>query len=120
MEMLNRMQTGRLKVAAHLSQWFEEFRMYHRKDGRIVKEHDDLLCATRYALMMLKSARTSEHYAGRRSRMAEGLDWNPLDPYENQAPRSPGVVWGDGRPADLNRNPARRSTAEGTDYDFFT
>ena len=39
--------TGRLKVFAHLADWFEEFRLYHRKDGLIVKERDDLISATR-------------------------------------------------------------------------
>jgi len=56
MDMLDRMQTGRWKVDANLAQWWEEFRMYHRKEGKIVKEHDDLLCASRYALMMLRYA----------------------------------------------------------------
>jgi hypothetical protein len=32
------MQTGRLKVFDHLSDWLEEFRLYHRKNGRIVDE----------------------------------------------------------------------------------
>jgi hypothetical protein len=32
--------------------------LYHRKDGKVVKEGDDLLCATRYALMMLRYAKT--------------------------------------------------------------
>jgi hypothetical protein len=54
MLMLDRMKTGRLKVARHLTDWFEEFRMYHRKDGKIVKERDDLMSATRYGLMMLR------------------------------------------------------------------
>lgn len=54
--MLDRMQTGRLKVFSHLSEWLEERRMYHRKDGLIVKERDDLMSATRYALMMLRYA----------------------------------------------------------------
>lgn len=44
MDMLDRMQTGRLKVARHLTEWFEEFRLYHRKDGKVVKERDDLQC----------------------------------------------------------------------------
>ncbi len=57
-DMLDRMQTGRLKVFAHLEEWFEEFELYHRKDGLIVKEHDDLLSATRYALMMRRFAKT--------------------------------------------------------------
>lgn len=56
MAMLDRMKTGRIKVFAHLSDWFEEFRLYHRKDGLIVKERDDLLSATRIALMMLRVA----------------------------------------------------------------
>lgn len=56
MDMLDRMITGRLKVAAHLTEWWEEFRMYHRKNGLIVKERDDLMSATRYALMMLRCA----------------------------------------------------------------
>ncbi len=59
-EMLERMQTSRLKVAVHLNDWFEEFLMYHRKDGKIVKEVDDLLCATRYLLMMLRHATTKQ------------------------------------------------------------
>ena len=56
--MLERMQTGRLKVFSHLNDWFEEFRMYHRKEGVIVKEDDDLMSATRYGLMMLRKAKT--------------------------------------------------------------
>lgn len=36
MMMLDRMQTGRLKVAKHLHDWWEEFRLYHRKDGKVV------------------------------------------------------------------------------------
>ena len=59
MEMLDRMKTGRLKVFSHLNDWFEEFRLYHRKDGLIVKENDDLLSATRYAMMMRRIATTA-------------------------------------------------------------
>jgi len=56
MDMLDRMKTGRLKVFSHLGDWFDEFRMYHRKDGLIVKERDDRISATRYAMMMLRHA----------------------------------------------------------------
>jgi Terminase RNaseH-like domain len=59
MEMLTRMQTGRWKVFNHLNDWLDEFRLYHRKDGKVVKEHDDLLCASRYALMMKRHASTA-------------------------------------------------------------
>jgi phage terminase large subunit-like protein len=55
-EMLDRMQTGRLQVFSNLAEWWEEFRLYHRKEGLIVKENDDLLCATRYAMMMRRFA----------------------------------------------------------------
>lgn len=51
-DMLQRMQLGKFKVFSHLAEWFEEFRMYHRKDGKVVKESDDLMAATRYAWMM--------------------------------------------------------------------
>lgn len=60
MEMLERMQTQRLKVFAHLGQWFEEFGLYHRKDGKVVKVFDDLLSATRIAMMAKRRARTVE------------------------------------------------------------
>ncbi|MEI2296759.1 terminase large subunit domain-containing protein [Ensifer sp. MJa1] len=56
-DMLQRMQTGRLKVFSTAGDWFEEFRLYHRKDGRIVKERDDVISASRYALMMKRFAR---------------------------------------------------------------
>lgn len=55
-EMLDRMQTGRFKVFSHLEDWFEEFRLYHRKDGLIVKQGDDLISATRYGYMMRRHA----------------------------------------------------------------
>jgi phage terminase large subunit-like protein len=55
-EMLDRMQTGRLKVFSNLNDWWEEFRMYHRKEGLIVKQSDDLMAATRYAVMMRRFA----------------------------------------------------------------
>ena len=62
MDMLTRMQTGRFKVFKHLNDWWEEFRLYHRKDGKVVKEDDDLMAATRYALMMLRFASTKAAY----------------------------------------------------------
>lgn len=59
---ISRMQSylgeGRLRVFEHLTEWFDEYRTYHRKDGKIVKKYDDLMDATRYALMMLASGRS--------------------------------------------------------------
>jgi len=57
LEMDERMRSGRLKVAAHLSEWFEEYRFYHRKDGQIVKIKDDLMSATRICVMMKRAGR---------------------------------------------------------------
>lgn len=58
-EMLDRMLTGRWKVFSTCTEWLEERRLYHRKDGKIVKERDDVLSASRYALMMLRYAETA-------------------------------------------------------------
>ncbi|MDW9537136.1 terminase large subunit domain-containing protein [Sinorhizobium meliloti] len=57
MEMLDRMITGRFKVFSTCGEWFEEFRLYHRKDGKVVKERDDVISASRYALMMKRFAK---------------------------------------------------------------
>ena len=56
-DVLNRMQMGKLKIASHLGDIWEEFRLYHRKDGKIVKERDDLMDALRYAVMSIRHAR---------------------------------------------------------------
>ncbi len=57
-EMLDRMLTNRWKVFDHLEDWFAEFRLYHRKDGLIVKLNDDRISASRYAMMMKRYAST--------------------------------------------------------------
>lgn len=57
-DILDRMRTGRFKVFSTCTDFFEEFRLYHRKDGKIVKERDDFLDAVRYAVMMLRYATT--------------------------------------------------------------
>lgn len=50
-DMDERMKKAQYRVAAHLSDWFEEYRNYHRKDGLIVKEADDIMSSSRIALM---------------------------------------------------------------------
>jgi hypothetical protein len=67
-EALARMQTNRLKVDRNLHQWFEEFRSYHRKDGKVVAEFDDLMKATHYLLMMLRYAQADEDAPQRQDR----------------------------------------------------
>lgn len=45
----NRLSTGRLKVFKNLGGWLEEFRLYRRDEkGRVVKENDHYMDATRY------------------------------------------------------------------------
>jgi len=73
MDMLDRMQTGRWKVFSHLNEWLAEFRLYHRKDGKVVKEYDDLMAASRYGVMMLRFAITKPKKF-RRGRASSG-DW---------------------------------------------
>jgi hypothetical protein len=69
MDMLQRMESGRFKVFKEHNDWWEEFRLYHRKDGKVVKEGDDLMCATRYALMMLRHASTAQTYRSFRRKL---------------------------------------------------
>ncbi len=57
MDMLDRMLTGRWKVFRTCGSWLEERRLYHRVDGKVVKERDDAISASRYALMMLRFAK---------------------------------------------------------------
>ena len=46
------LSTNKLKVFASLVNWFSEFRLYRRdEDGKIVKEKDHLMDATRYLMM---------------------------------------------------------------------
>ena len=48
------MSSGRLKVCKSLQQWFAEFRLYRRDEkGKVVKERDHLMDATRYLEMEL-------------------------------------------------------------------
>ena len=54
MDMLQKMENGQFKVFSTLKEWFEEFRMYHRKDGKIIPLRDDLMSATRYAIMSMR------------------------------------------------------------------
>jgi Terminase RNaseH-like domain len=64
-----------LKVFEHLNAWFEEFELYHRDNGKIAKERDDLLDATRYAIMSLQYARTK----AKRLRTQDDYGWSDSD-----------------------------------------
>jgi phage terminase large subunit-like protein len=64
-EVLDRMESGRFKVFSHLGDVLEELRDLHRKDGKVVKDRDDLVSAIRYGIMMLR-------FAGRRRKAKRG------------------------------------------------
>ena len=59
MDMLQYMEQGRFHVFNTLADWFEEFRMYHRKGGKVVPFKDDLMSATRYAVLSRRFAVSS-------------------------------------------------------------
>jgi hypothetical protein len=51
-EVWQRMTSGRLKVFKSLRNWINEFRLYRRDDkGKVVKENDHLMDATRYLIV---------------------------------------------------------------------
>lgn len=81
-ELDERMQSGRFKVAAHLSEFFEEYRLYHRKEGKIVKLKDDIISALRIAVMAKRFAKPvvlgGFRAAREMPRLAKGLDF-PLN-----------------------------------------
>ena len=71
-DLLVRMQTGRFKVFSTCGDWLEEFRLYHRKNGLIVKLRDDLQSAVRYGAMMLRFAITEP----KRSTLGAGSNYS--------------------------------------------
>jgi hypothetical protein len=62
MLMLDRMKTGKLKVFRELNDFFEEFRLYHRRMAKFSPKTTTILCAVRYGLMSLRHARTKAAY----------------------------------------------------------
>ena len=82
LEMQQRIETGRLKVAADLADWFDEFRGYHRDaDQQIVKVKDDIMSATRVAVMAKRFAKQVQLGSKRPSALpnaglATGIDFD--------------------------------------------
>ncbi len=62
-EMYEWMRVGKFKVFSTLNDWFEEKRLYHRDDGKVVDSYDDIMSATRYAFVMRRYAATKSHGA---------------------------------------------------------
>jgi hypothetical protein len=81
-DMQQRFQSGRLKIAAGCVELQEEYQNYHRKDGLLVKEGDDLLSALRIGVMAIRSAkpvplgsRKSDPRSGDGPKMVRGDGW---------------------------------------------
>lgn len=71
--MLDRMLLKKWKVFRTCQTWMKEGRMYHRNlKGQIVRMHEDLICASRYAHMMIRHAQT-ETVRSRRRESGTGL-----------------------------------------------
>ena len=73
-DMLQMMEQDRFKVFSTCKDWFSEFNVYHRKDGKIVKEYDDLMDATRYGVMMRRFARPLGRNASTRVEVPDAWD----------------------------------------------
>lgn len=80
-DMENRFAQGRLRVAKHLVEWFDEYRGYHRVNGLVRKIDDDLLSATRVLCMDIRHAKVPEKFAvpvrpGQTAGVAAGTDFD--------------------------------------------
>jgi phage terminase large subunit-like protein len=79
MVVLERLRAGKLKVFADLPDWWAEFRTYMRDaKGRIVKQDDHLLDATRYAVVSLSLARAVGEVRGMVRPRGRESDWRTV------------------------------------------
>jgi hypothetical protein len=81
-DILARMKSDRFSVAKGCFEWQSEAANYHRDQSLIVKSGDDLMSATRIAVMALRNARPavlgSERVANRsQTGIAKGTDFDP-------------------------------------------
>jgi hypothetical protein len=79
--MEERFAAGKLRVAAHLFDWFDEYGGYHRDAGKVIKVDDDLMSATRVGCMDLRFAKTFDHFpamlrAQAAAAQAAGMDFD--------------------------------------------
>lgn len=82
-----RLSTGRLKVFSTLRNWLLEYRLYRRDErGKIVKDRDHLMDATRYLMMSgltISAFRPREAWVGKGAPFEAklrptGSDWSPF------------------------------------------
>lgn len=65
---LQMMKKGQFKIFRGCTRLMDEKRMYHRKNGKIVKLNDDFLDAMRYAVMMIRFAKVKKQPSKSRER----------------------------------------------------
>lgn len=70
---LQYMQKGKFKIFNTCTRLIDEKRIYHRKNGKIVKLNDDYIDAMRYAVMMLRFAITEPVTTPKRERRSGRL-----------------------------------------------
>lgn len=73
MDFESRASTGRFKVFDDQFLFLEEFRGYHRKDGLVVKQNDDIISALKCAMMMKRYARQVDTIGALRGRTKQGM-----------------------------------------------
>jgi phage terminase large subunit-like protein len=91
-----REKSGKLKVSRSCISYLEERRLYHRKDGEIVRLRDDVLSAGRYGVMMRRS----------------------FKPFEECDSYVTGAAWPSGTSG--MRRGERQQYAQGIDFDVFS
>jgi hypothetical protein len=78
-EMHDRMRGGRWKVfRGQNDDWLEEYATYHRKDGLLIKEGDDAISASRYALMMKRFGQTERGKANFNREIEYPKEWRAV------------------------------------------
>ena len=77
MALLSRMETGRFKVFKNCIEWFQEKRMYHRKDGKVVRVNEDLMSATRYGAQSLRFADIRRDRDSQMVAIQSEIEFNP-------------------------------------------
>lgn len=77
-EVWTRLSSGRLRVFASLGNWLAEYRLYHRDEkGKVVKDNDHLMDATRYLCMSGVSVAAWQPNALKKPTARAEVDYDP-------------------------------------------
>lgn len=83
-DMEMRFASGRLKIASHLTEAFDEYQNYHRVDGLVHKVDDDIMSAIRVVCMDIRFAKPAEGFADpslrATPRVAQNVDFDLFNP----------------------------------------